>query len=547
MNSYLINRPVNSLKKLYAPSYLGAKIRASKANATFIKIQELAIKKRLHSSEKWNYRRFQVFKGLSEDQKPEYREYLAPSPSTATAEAYILNDLCEDLSNTQISNIYSYIRTPKGSSYNYEHYIHSYRKRNQNILEALSEQKSSAALFLDLKNYYASVNRDLLIDAIKRHPVLTAPKNRYSVDFLVDQIDQSPSGIPIGTELSHLLGDIYLEPLDRLLKKSLGDRYFRYVDDVTVVCDHGNIAQLEKDVRSIVESLGLKLNDSKREVFDALQWQTAIDTSPVEGDDFYEYCQMLGRWIGSDIDKKNWLQAELANQGFQIPVRKIFSRYHKSQSNPAINENETSLIEKSFAIREKYVVALEQVAENLSKNSDRWYLQKTKRAMNPLFYLLNKQDYRTIIDAAKENNKLKTQEEVSNALLMGSCDRIIKYPGVTVSTFCEIWETVQPSGSQFCSLQTKNPNIQEIESLTTLALYGIVPPLEKISASAIWQALRPEVQYRSDTLVGFEAEIESLRIGITNEKQRSLLDDRLNDDEDIDLSGLELGNQSISP
>ena len=74
-----------------------------------------------------------------------------------------------------------------------------------------------------------------------------------------------------------------------------------------------------------------------------------------------------------------------------------------------------------------------------------------------------------------------------------------------------------------------------------------MPPLEKISASAIWQALRPEVQYRSDTLVGFEAEIESLRIGITNEKQRSLLDDRLNDDEDIDLSGLELGNQSISP
>ncbi|OOV08136.1 hypothetical protein RF819_16670 [Rhodoferax fermentans] len=451
------------------------------------------------------------------------------------------------MASTQISNIYSYIRTPKGSSYNYEHYLHSYRKRNQNILEALSSQKKAAALFLDLKNYYASVNKDLLIDAIKKHPILTTKKNRYSVDFLVDQVNQSPSGIPIGTELSHLLGDIYIEPLDKILKKLLGNNYFRYVDDITVVCDQGKLEQIEKDVRTVVESLGLMLNDSKREVFNTSQWRSAIDTSPVDGDDFYEYCQMLGHWIGTDIGKKNWLQIELENQGFQIPIRKIFSRNRKTHNHFAVNETEKSVIEKSVAIRNKYVTALEKVVENLSKNSNRWYLQKTKRAINPLFYLLNKQNYQTITDAAKESIKLKTQEEVSNALLKSSCDCIIKYPGVTVSTFCEIWETVQPAGFQLRNLKVNNPSVQEIESLTTLALYGIVPPLEQISTSTIWQALRPEVQYRSAALNGFEAEIESLRIGITADKQQSLLDDRLNDDEDIILSGLELGNQSISP
>ena len=544
MNSYLLNRPVNALKKIYAPAYLGAKIRASKANDSVNKIQELAIKKRLHSSSSWNYRILKVFKGLNETQLPEYRDYLVPSPSTSTAEAYILNNLGQDLGGARTSNVYSYIKAPRGAQHNYEYYLPHYLQRNQGILNALEAGKGVGALFLDLKNFYGSVDKERLISAVKAHHSFTSKSNLFAVDFLIDQINQSPSGIPIGTELSHFLGDIYLSSIDADLKDLLGNNYFRYVDDITVVSEIGKLETLEKDIRSRVEALGLKLNDSKREVFSEAEWLGEMDTSPVEGDDFYDYCQMLGRWIGGDPNRMKWLQSELQNEGFQIPLRKIFSS-PKRISVPDQSQHE--VVRTSLDMRAKYLHAVKQVTEQLSKNSSRWYLQKTKRAINPLFYLLNKEQYGTITSAARESSKLKTQEEVSTAFLDNSCESIIKYPGVTISTFCEIWKTVQPSGHKLADMEAREPTPPEQESLTTLALYGIVAPQKQVAESSIWQALRPGVQHRTTALDGFDAEIESLRIGITEEEQRTLLDNRLTLDEDMFLSGLELGNQSISP
>lgn len=548
MKNYLLTRPVNALKKLYAPSYLGAKIRASKSIPSLAKITELAIEKRLHSSEGWAYKKFFVFKGIGEDASPEYREYLAPSPITSAAESYILNKIGSKLNHNRSKRVYSYVSTSEGATHNYEYYLNYYQQRNTEILDALRENEGSVAVFLDIKNFYASVNRSHLELILKKHSVFGLPENRFALDFSLQQIQQSPAGIPIGTEISHALADACLHTLDAELSKMLGKRYFRYVDDLTFVCTKSEVGHYEKFIKNYLNDIGLTLNNNKREILSFDEWAGEMDTSPVEGADFYAYCQGLGDWIDGDAKKLIWLEAELKNQGFQIPLKKISARTHTSNQSVAKSpKNEHQVISDSIELRQKYVEALDEISENLSSKSSRWYLQKTKRALNPLFYLLNKENYKTITRTAKESKSLKPQEEVSIAIRSGDCSEIIRYPGVTINTFCEIWKTTQPKTSMIDVFPEILHGEIELETATTLALFEIMAPHQDILNFPIWKALRPDLSTRSTDLPSFEAEIESIRIGIDVKTQRNFLENRLSSDEDVYLSALELGNQSISP
>lgn len=547
MTNYLLHRPVNALKKLHTPAYLGAKIRSSESTTLKSKVLELSIKKRLNSSESWNYKSFPVFKGINDEGQPEYRDYLAPSPSSASAEAFIINELCDQIAPRRVPNVYSYILAQKNSAYNYQYYLPHYQRRNQNILEALGKESGLKAIFLDIKNFYASVDKSLLISSIKKHEILGAKQNAFATNFILNQIEQSSAGIPIGTELSHIVADIFLSKLDTKLEERFKHNYFRYVDDITIVCKEGDIEECEKLVNSEISNLGLQLNEAKRELFTHEEWRNEMDTSPVDGEDFYSHCQMLGKWINGDSRRTSHLDSALKSEGFQIPLRKIFtSQSHAPQPyRPEMSELE--IIKNSKKIRQKYLSALEQVSENLSNDSSRWYLQKTKRALNPLFYLLNKENYETISRTARESKKLRPQEEVSNAIHKNSCDSIVAFPGVTVNTFCEIWRTTQPKELRVDEYTAKKSSSAEIESLTTLALFEIIEPPSCVQSSSLWSALRPEVGKISETINGFDAEIESLRIGLSKSTQQALLDNRLSEEEEIILNGLELGNQSISP
>jgi hypothetical protein len=545
MKQYILSRPVNALKKIYAPAYLGAKVRASKSSPNLKSIVELSIKKRLHSSEKWNYKPFKVFKGLDDRDHPEYRDYLAPSPSTATAEAYILNELFEALRAHSGSNVYSYIRAAKGSNHNYEYYLWNYERRNNDILAALGEEQDSIALFFDIKNFYGAVNQDLLQRKLKSHSVIGAVKNLYALDFLLDQLQQSPQGIPIGTELSHLAADVFLADLDDALAKKFGSKYFRYVDDITIVCARSQVAATESFLRNLIAGLGLVPNEKKREVFSQAQWRAEMDTSPVEGESFYEFCDILGNWMGDSVDRQNWLRAELQHQGFQIPLEKIVARKKSHIKKNDLDERE--IIRKSRSIRSKYLSAVDAITEARPNEPSRWFLQKTKRAINPLFYLLNKEEYGIIREATSDSKSLTTQQEVSSAIHSGSCASLIKFPGVTVNTFCEIWNTIEPSGKKLTNKFDSDPSEAQLESIVILAMHNIIEAPPSVLNSKIWRALSPNAKSRDAQLTGFEEEIQSLRIGLEPEMQRDLLRARIDSSEDIVLDGLELGSQSISP
>lgn len=546
MKNYILTRPVNALKKIYAPSYLGAKIRSSIKTSTLARITEISIEKRLNSSERWAYKSFPVFKSIGE-YGAEYRDYLSPSPITATAEAFILNKLGVELQRLRSNRVYSYFLNEQGENHNYHHYLAGYELRNREILEALDKNEGYVAVFLDVKNFYASIDVERLNIVLEKNAVFGLSENYFALNFAKDQLRNSPAGVPIGTELSHVLADIYLKSLDDLLSKEFGEKYFRYVDDITIVCKTEDVDRYEKVVEKFLADIGLELNKNKRMIFNRPGWADAMNTAPVEGPEFYDYCFKVGDWMAGNIEKINWLDNELRNEGFQMPLRKIFNWNVRASESVTSLLSEKEIIKGLLDVRIKYSSAVEKIVEGLTKNSSRWYLQKTKRAINPLFYLLDKASYSSIIDVAKESTALKSQEEVSRAMKEDDCSQLIRYPGVVVSSFCEIWKSTHSENVRIGRYPEKLSDTVEIEAATTLALFEVIEPHSDIFESPLWKALRPGVTSRGEGLPNFEAEIEAIRIGISSEQQRNLLSSRLSQEEDLSLSALDLGNQSISP
>lgn len=88
--------------------------------------------------------------------------------------------------------------------------------------------KDSYTLKLDVRKFFYRIDRDVLRQLIEKKI-----KDRRFVDLMMVFADYGePVGIPIGNLLSQIYALIYLDPLDRFVKRELKvKRYCRYVDD----------------------------------------------------------------------------------------------------------------------------------------------------------------------------------------------------------------------------------------------------------------------------------------------------------------------------
>ena len=112
----------------------------------------------------------------------------------------------------------------------------------------------------DIKGYFYSINRDVLLNLIQR---TIADKD---VLWLIRQIvkhDGEEQGIPLGALTSQLFANVYLDALDHYLKDDLGvKKYARYMDDFIVVHnDKKYLANLLHEINLFITGrLHLELN-----------------------------------------------------------------------------------------------------------------------------------------------------------------------------------------------------------------------------------------------------------------------------------------------
>ncbi len=131
-------------------------------------------------------------------------------------------------------------------------------------------------LKLDMSKFFYSVNREILLEIIKRRisddrlinllELIIASGDIQPVDgFAADAypVNDSKVGLPIGNLTSQMFANIYLNELDQFVKNELHLHYYiRYMDDIIILGESKELLHQVKDrVEEFVNhKLGLRLN-----------------------------------------------------------------------------------------------------------------------------------------------------------------------------------------------------------------------------------------------------------------------------------------------
>jgi Reverse transcriptase (RNA-dependent DNA polymerase) len=133
----------------------------------------------------------------------------------------------------------------------------------------------------DLTNYFEAIDLVLLkTQLIGLIPELAATsdekaKARLMIDLLFESLRKwtfnDKRGLPQNRDASSFLANIYMVPIDREMKKyGYGDIYFRYMDDIKIVCESEAVARLA--LKRLILSLrkqGLSVNAKKTVIIDS--------------------------------------------------------------------------------------------------------------------------------------------------------------------------------------------------------------------------------------------------------------------------------------
>lgn len=135
--------------------------------------------------------------------------------------------------------------------------IHKGVKR---IKKALKDRENTKyCLKMDVRKFYPSIDHAILKQIIRKKI-----KDKALL-WLLDEIINSASGVPIGNYLSQYFGNLYLSGLDHWLKEQKGCKYYqRYCDDLVILhSDKKYLSQLRKEISDYLRiELNLKLKDN---------------------------------------------------------------------------------------------------------------------------------------------------------------------------------------------------------------------------------------------------------------------------------------------
>jgi hypothetical protein len=139
-------------------------------------------------------------------------------------------------------------------------------------------ENTQYCLKFDIKQYYPSIDHDILLELIKRKI-----KCKDTL-WLLEEIITSAEGtknVPIGNYLSQYFGNIYLNWFDHWIKEDLGRKYYlRYCDDGVILGrEKADMLDLKEQIRAyLTDNLDLTLNR-----------KTALLRVDVTGIDFLRY------------------------------------------------------------------------------------------------------------------------------------------------------------------------------------------------------------------------------------------------------------------
>jgi len=136
-----------------------------------------------------------------------------------------------------------------------------------NIIEDIQSKKFDSFIKLDMEDFYPSINHEILLKKIKRKTrkkefiqILEYAIKQDTVKKSLKEKYKSKIGVPQGLSISNILSSIYLIDFDKKHKSQPLYKYYRYVDDILILCKSSDINTIYEDIKKDTEDLKLTLH-----------------------------------------------------------------------------------------------------------------------------------------------------------------------------------------------------------------------------------------------------------------------------------------------
>ena len=568
----LLIRALNATRQTYFPSYVGLRLIGDQLPPGENDYLQQLIRRRLGAGDTWRFKRFDLYKGSK--QSPQgvehvYRDCLAPSPLTAIAESLVLTLLAANPAFAVSPRVYSYRWPPSSrSGASYEFFGEGYKQRNTEIAAAL-RVPNHVAVVTDIKSFYPSARKEQVESALKSRLDESDGQFRSWSDAILEFYSQlliaGNNGIPVGPASGHVLGHLILQDVDRELTSEYGEKYFRYVDDMVVVCHEDQESIVRRDIQRCIEQHGFSLNTDKTIVINNTDWHYNILRADVaDEDNFRSFTSDLTVYLAFHPDRADSLKKMLAERGLSIPLGRLlalssYSRFRyflgrrKARSGLShafglvLSTNE-HFLQRGLRLKSMYESALSALIDEppeASPNLRRWQVQRARRVINSLFYLRSFSEWSIQRDTFDVLPELVEQLALADALSSGNVNPILPFYGRGPAAFSELWAEHGHSNATLSPPETKL-NSAELDGLITLRLYGMIPAdsMQTYSNREDARLLRVVNQTtsmaRTTPDLSFEDEFESLRLGTSDQEVQYLASTRYALSEGTALEALSL-------
>lgn len=138
------------------------------------------------------------------------------------------------------------------------------------VKESIFSGEYNAYLKFDVANFYPSIIHDELIRRLRgkirdervlslifsaiTSPTVSKPKKND---------EHSTRGVPQGLSVSNILASIYLINIDKHFREIKRIKYFRYVDDIMILCNSRDVSSVSSELINRFKRIGLKVYDPK--------------------------------------------------------------------------------------------------------------------------------------------------------------------------------------------------------------------------------------------------------------------------------------------
>ena len=138
------------------------------------------------------------------------------------------------------------------------------------IKSVIKSNNYDSFIKLDIEKFYPSINHELLFRKIRRKLrkkeviilLEKAIKNKTVVKSKLER-DYNTVGIPQGLSISNILSSIYMWDIDRKYGSNDHFSYFRYVDDILILCKKDMLFNIKEKLIKDLNHIDLKINEKK--------------------------------------------------------------------------------------------------------------------------------------------------------------------------------------------------------------------------------------------------------------------------------------------